>query len=194
MDSMKKKAGGFLAALLLATGMASCGDPEGFGLGEVVINDGGEHEVSVIATAVGGFCDFAGSTVFAQVIAFKTDADLGGIVFGSDTILDLQEPPADTEPLANANIVLVGVDGVIDIQHSNNPNADFFVDTNLVLDTTSGIATISTGDEAVSYVVMTLNAGAVLAEDSSAEVDVDFVAAKGGDDFQVTFVLECQAP
>lgn len=182
------RTGTILAALLVPFVVASCGEPAGPGLGSVLVNDGSEVEYS--HDFVGDPC-VASGIVWTAVGAYKTDADMGSVVFGSDTILDIQPPPPSTELVTDASLV-VFANPAWRIQHSNSPEAAFFVNPNLVLDTTDGIGTINTGDSGVSYIVADYSF--LMSPDEVVNLFLDFFPIFGGDDYAINVAVTCSAP
>ncbi|MCB0218057.1 MAG: hypothetical protein KDH09_00060 [Chrysiogenetes bacterium] len=143
----------------MAISLASCGEPAAPGLGSVSINNGETIEYEFTSTPTGGgtTCNMVGAALYIQLIVSKEDADLGQIEFGSDTVLDNFGGAPNVEPVTNALVTIFGIDSDLVVQHSTSSLANFFIDPGLVLGTQTGSALVRTGDDGVSYLVISVD-------------------------------------
>lgn len=184
-----------LLLCLAALTFVGCGEPGLPGLGEVSVSGGADLEFSSTKVASGGVCDFSGQPFFVQLFVTKEDADLGQSVFGSDTLFDIQDGPANIEVLTNANVTILNVSTAFRIQHSTQPASSAFDDPATVLTTNNGIATVSTGPDGVSFLRIALAPGAgTIPAGAELETFIGLVPSALGAGIQVDFTFTCDAP
>ena len=179
-----------LLAVLAVVTLTGCGEPGAPGLGSVVVNGGADIEVPIDGVTPMGFtCDMTLVRKLVPIIITKEDADLGNIEFGADTILDLQEQAPNVEPVTNALVTIGDIRDDLVIQHSTQSNAPFFTDPSLVLGTATGIATVRTGDDGVSYMYISIDA-----LNGTDGIDVDFSSVPPGVSFSRSVSLTPASP
>lgn len=183
---------------LAALTFVGCGEPGLPGLGEVSISGGADIEFSSTLTASAGpagTCDFSGQPFFVQLFVTKEDADVGQNVFGSDTLLDIQDGPPNIEVLTNANITILNINAAFRVQHSTQPASIAFDNPATVLTTNNGIATVSTGPDGVSFLRVAFAPGSgIIAEGAEFTTFIQLVPSALGAGIQIDFTFTCDAP
>ncbi|MCB0221246.1 MAG: hypothetical protein KDH09_16230 [Chrysiogenetes bacterium] len=109
------------------------------------------------AVAAPGTCDFSASTAFLQILTTRSSPDPVQIVFGADTIVDLIEYPVPVVVVPDAPVHVTGIESELLLQFATSPLADFFMDPDLVLDTSTGEATAETGGSGIGYLVISFD-------------------------------------
>ena len=189
-----------LSALLVATvaiGFTGCGEPGAPGLGTVSVNGGEDVEVTFTYANSGGTCDITDAHWVVPIVVLKDDADLGGVEFGADTVLDLGPLPV-VEPVTDALVTVSTSGNDITVLHSATASTNIFTNSALALPTDSGPAYARTGSDGISYlgIIIDVVDGAALvsvpmATTITRQVSIDPASPPGiGIDVNLTF--ECQ--
>ncbi|MEW6776605.1 MAG: hypothetical protein AB1405_09955 [Bdellovibrionota bacterium] len=142
-----------------------------FWLGEARVNDGGGYEIELQDIAPpGGSCDFSGPVAVLTIQVFGSN----GVPF-----------------LTSQDVAVIGVDSVFILEHSNDPDADFYSGPELILDTSTGITVINTGSEGTSYVGISLAEGTEIDTGTQSSLAISYISVRGGDGYEANVTLIC---
>ena len=182
-----------LIVALIGVTLAGCGEPGLPGLGEVTVSGGADQEFARVRVSA-GVCDFSLLPYFVRLFVTKEDADLGQNIFGSDTLLDIQDGPANTELLTNADIVISQVSPAFEIFHSTVPTSTAFDNPANFVDTTNGIAQVNTGSDGVSFLMIRTVPGFGVGAGFTGEYTIYIQPILGNTGIQVDLSFDCQEP
>jgi len=161
----------------------------------LVINNGGD--ISAADTQICGAapcatpCDFAGLGHIFSISAFLEDFNVNNLVFGADTILDIQSLPVGTQLVGNAKVYIVG-NG--DVAYAYSSGGSFAT----AMDATAGdgFGELKTGSDGLAVVTVSypnIPAFNSMSEGGEATVQIEFFPTVGGDGFSFEMTATCES-
>ncbi len=180
-----------LCCALVLGALAGCGEPQAPGLGDVSVTNGGDFTRSPSSGPAP--CTFTNMINYFSIFVTKTNLNAGNLVFGSDSILDIQAPPPDESILANADVAVYvsqagGFSDLAGLSSFTLEVADDIAGTFGAVSTTGQSAIINTGSDGVVIVRLTL---ATITVQGDFQTTVSFFPAIGGTEFEFNLEITC---